>query len=48
MWLYIDPGIGGLFLQALIAGAAAVWLFFHRDIPRFFQALFRKKEEKSE
>lgn len=44
MWLYIDPGIGGLVLQALIAGAAAVWLFFRKDIPNFFRALFRKKE----
>jgi hypothetical protein len=28
IWNYVDPGIGGLILQGLIAGAAAIWLFF--------------------
>lgn len=36
MWLYVDPGIGALVLQALIAGAAGVWLFFRKGLRRVF------------
>ncbi len=44
IWNYVDPGIGGLILQGLIAGAAAFWLFFRRDIPALFRKIIRKKE----
>jgi hypothetical protein len=44
IWNYVDPGIGGLILQGLIAGAAAIWLFFRRDIPALFRKIIRKKE----
>jgi len=43
IWAYVDPGLGGLLLQALVAGMAAIWLFFRKDIPLFFQKLFGKK-----
>jgi len=43
IWAYIDPGIGGLLLQGLIAGLAAMWLFFRKDIPAFFRRLIDKK-----
>jgi hypothetical protein len=45
IWAYIDPGIGGLLLQGLIAGLAAMWLFFRRDIPAFFCRLIGKEEK---
>jgi hypothetical protein len=45
IWAYIDPGIGGLLLQGLIAGLAAIWLFFRKDIPAFFRRLIGKKEK---
>jgi hypothetical protein len=44
IWNYVDPGIGGLILQGLIAGGAAFWLFFRRDIPALFRKIIRKKE----
>jgi hypothetical protein len=45
IWNYVDPGIGGLILQGLIAGAAAIWLFFRRDIPALFRKIIRKKRD---
>jgi hypothetical protein len=45
IWAYIDPGIGGLLLQGLIAGLAAMWLFFRKDIPAFFRRLIGKKKK---
>jgi hypothetical protein len=44
IWAYIDPGIGGLLLQGLIAGLAAMWLFFRKDIPAFSADLSAKRK----
>jgi len=44
--LYIDPGIGSLAVQIVIAGFAAFMMFFRNSFRRFFS--FRKKtDEKS-
>jgi hypothetical protein len=48
IWNYVDPGIGGLILQGLIAGAAAIWLFFRRDIPTLFRKIIGKGRDSSE
>jgi hypothetical protein len=45
-FLYIDPGIGSLAAQVIIAGFAAFMMFFRNTFRRFFS--FRKKEEKKE
>ncbi|GIV25418.1 MAG: hypothetical protein KatS3mg026_1110 [Bacteroidia bacterium] len=45
MWLYVDPGLGALVLQAIIAGAAAAWLLFRKSIARLF--FWRKHKDTS-
>lgn len=42
-WLYLDPGIGGLILQGLAAGAIGVWVFFRKQIGSLFNRLRGKK-----
>ena len=39
---YIDPGTGSLIIQAVIAAAIAVPLFFRHHIGRFLNALRRR------
>jgi hypothetical protein len=39
---YIDPGSGSLIIQAVIATAIAVPLFFRHQIGRFLSALRRR------
>jgi hypothetical protein len=43
--LYIDPGTGSLAAQAVIAGIAAVIVFFRNSIKRIFS--LGKKEERN-
>jgi len=42
---YIDPGSGSLIIQAVIATAIAVPLFFRHHISRFINALRRRGPE---
>ncbi len=44
-FLYIDPGIGSLVAQAVLAGIIAGWVFFKNSIRRVF---FRAKKADSE
>ena len=47
MLSYIDPGLGGLLVQSLIAGVLTVVIFFRNTISKIFsplKRLFRKKE----
>ena len=51
MFLYIDPGLGGLLVQSLIAGCLTVVYFFRNSISRVFsgiKSLFGAKKGKSE
>ena len=41
-FLYIDPGTGYLIIQALIAGAVAIGVYF-KKIKIYFTKLFSKK-----
>ncbi len=43
-FLYIDPGTGYLIIQALIAAAVAIGVFF-KKIKIFFTKLLSKKNE---
>jgi len=45
MWLYVDPGLGALVLQALVAGAAAGWLLFRRKVAALF--FWRKRKDEN-
>ena len=48
MFLYIDPGLGGLLVQSLIAGCLTVVYFFRNSITRVFsgvKALFGTKKK---
>ena len=50
MFLYIDPGLGGLLVQSLIAGCLTVVYFFRNSISRVFvgvKRLFGVKKEDS-
>ncbi|MBI3500645.1 MAG: hypothetical protein HY063_02535 [Bacteroidetes bacterium] len=44
--LYIDPGIGSLAAQVILAGFAAFIVFFKNSFRRFFS--FWKKDQKKE
>ena len=51
MFLYIDPGLGGLLVQSLIAGCLTVVYFFRNSIARIFsgiKGLFGSKKENTE
>ena len=51
MFLYIDPGLGGLLVQSLIAGCLTVVYFFRNSISRVFsgiKSLFCSKKGDSE
>jgi hypothetical protein len=42
--VYIDPGAGSLFFQALLSGALTLVVFF-KQIVFFINQLFRKKKK---
>lgn len=45
--LYIDPGLGGLLVQSLIAGCLTVVFFFRKTLAKVFsplKRLFGKKD----
>ena len=45
--LYIDPGLGGLLVQSLIAGCLTVVIFFRNTLAKIFsllKRLFGKKD----
>lgn len=42
---YIEPGTGSLIIQAAIAAAIAVPLFFRHQIGRFLNAVRRRRPE---
>ena len=44
--IYIDPGIGSLAAQVIIAGFAAFMMFFQNTFGRIFS--FRKKNKEKE
>lgn len=51
MFLYIDPGLGGLLVQSLIAGCLTVVYFFRNSISRMFSAIkgvFVSKKDSTE
>ena len=46
--LYIDPGLGGLLVQSLIAGCLTVVIFFRNSLAKIFsplKRLFGKKKQ---
>lgn len=49
MLLYVDPGIGLLVLQAIIAALATAWLYFRKGLGfLFFWRRFLRKDSPSE
>ena len=45
---YIDPGTGGILLQALLAAVAAVWAFFTfywKKFKEFINKIFKNKNK---
>jgi hypothetical protein len=43
-FLYIDPGIGSLAAQVILAGMAAFFMFFKN----FFRSIFKRSEKDSD
>lgn len=47
IFLYLDPGVGSIILQALIAGFLGIAMFF-KNIKMYFLHLFKKDKKDSD
>ena len=45
---YIDPGVGSIILQVVVAGLLSASMFFRRYLITPFQYWFRKSEDSDE